>query len=209
MTVSLRRVFGRGLAVLLFFSSGLFVAAASGAPISTPSDYLGFIGLLESVMEDADNIQNINLADLNRRRQSLIEETRGGIRETVASSRNLSTSALQTIRVFFARIRSGLQLTFRGFSELARLGFRAGLPDSFSGAKVETGVVVFPASLDNRADQKMIAQLKNTFSDEVVVVPGESTAYGVIKPVFRGGAGGGVRLGEDYLYLLVPVGSFP
>jgi len=57
------------------------------------------------------------------------------------------------------------------------------------------GLVVIPSSSD---DEKVKEQIKQSFSDEVKVTPydGES---GIITPVFRH------RVGEDYLYILVPI----
>ena len=57
------------------------------------------------------------------------------------------------------------------------------------------GLVVVPSSKDN---EQLVNQVKQSFSDEVLVTPQDEDS-GVITPVFRN------RVGEDYLYILVPI----
>ena len=61
---------------------------------------------------------------------------------------------------------------------------------------VRTGLVVAP-SLKNPSAQ--IEEIKNSFSDEVIVSVDESKTSGFIRPVFRSGKS------ENYIYVLVPV----
>jgi hypothetical protein len=211
MAVNSKRVLLIGLIMALLVGLGLTTSLVYGAVPSPKLAHVGFLGLVESVLEDVDNIQNINLAELNSRHQALFSEAQVGVEKTIDLSRELSTKGLYTIQTILNRIRLGFRLALQGFGGLFESRFKIYQLETFSGIKVEEGVIVFPASLNSNADQKMMARLKSTFSDEVIVVPSESAGSGVIKPVFRGRAGEteGVRLGEDYLYLMVPVGSFP
>lgn len=65
----------------------------------------------------------------------------------------------------------------------------------FRSDTVRQGLVVTP-SADN--DERVKAQIKQSFSDEVIVSPHDEET-GIITPVFRS------RTGEDYLYILVPL----
>jgi hypothetical protein len=209
MMADFRRVLLSGLIVALFVGPGLLVRPVKGIATSIKPNYAGFLGSVQSVLEDADNIQNINLQNRSQRYHTLLNETQGNIQETVIFSQRLSTKILYAAQSFFDRIRSGFQLTIRSFG-----GFSKSQPGRYStGGFLETGAnegaIVFPASPDRSADQKVVAQLKDTFSDEIVVVPGNTPDTGVIKPVFRrrGAEDDELYLGDDYIYLLVPVGS--
>jgi len=57
------------------------------------------------------------------------------------------------------------------------------------------GLVVVPSSEDN---EQVVNQVKQSFSDEVLVTPQDEDS-GIITPVFRS------RIGEEYLYILVPL----
>lgn len=62
------------------------------------------------------------------------------------------------------------------------------------------GMVVMP--VEEKTDrQKVVAKIKESFSDEVVVEPGEDGSSGLIKPVFK------KTKGDEYLYVLVPIGN--
>ncbi len=52
-----------------------------------------------------------------------------------------------------------------------------------------------PATDEN---EKMLAKIKSSFSDEVKVIPTDESS-GIIVPIFR------EKEGEEYLYLMVPV----
>lgn len=61
------------------------------------------------------------------------------------------------------------------------------------------GMVVAPSSGDGVKDRDLIAQIKDSFSDEVSVIPGEDGRSGIVKPIFK------KRSGQSYMYVMVPV----
>lgn len=61
------------------------------------------------------------------------------------------------------------------------------------------GLVVIPSTGVASQDNQIVNKIRNSFSDDVVVKPDESGVSGIIKPIFKN------SLGEDYLYVLVPV----
>ncbi|GEM_PF-1761254 len=60
------------------------------------------------------------------------------------------------------------------------------------------GLVVVPAAGDETNVEKLKDEIRQTFSDEVQVIPHDGDT-GIITPVFKS------RTGEDYLYILVPL----
>jgi hypothetical protein len=66
---------------------------------------------------------------------------------------------------------------------------------------VSKGIVVVPASDEKIETEKIIQEVKNSFSDEVVVKPDSSGVSGVIQPMFREASG------DEYIYVLVPVNN--
>lgn len=60
------------------------------------------------------------------------------------------------------------------------------------------GIVITP-SKDKQTDADTIEQIKNTFSDEVRIIPDESGESGIIQPIFRDSEG------DEYIYVLVPI----
>jgi hypothetical protein len=64
--------------------------------------------------------------------------------------------------------------------------------------KNNEGLVVFP-SVSQDVDDEEIRRIKQAFSDEVIVQPGESGNSGIVRPIFR------QEEGRDFMYVLVPV----
>ena len=62
----------------------------------------------------------------------------------------------------------------------------------------DKGIVITP-SKDKQTDADTIEQIKNTFSDEVRIIPDESGESGIIQPIFRD------KEGDEYIYVLVPI----
>ena len=60
------------------------------------------------------------------------------------------------------------------------------------------GIVITP-SKDKQTDADTIEQIKNTFSDEVRIIPDGSGKSGIIQPIFRD------KKGDEYIYVLVPI----
>ena len=62
----------------------------------------------------------------------------------------------------------------------------------------DKGIVITP-SKDKQTDTETIEQIKNTFSDEVRIIPDGSGKSGIIQPIFRD------KKGDEYIYVLVPI----
>lgn len=62
----------------------------------------------------------------------------------------------------------------------------------------DTGIVIVPTQ-GVETDAKVIADIKDSFSDDVLVIPNNDGASGIIRPVFKSG------YGKDFLYVIVPV----
>lgn len=62
-----------------------------------------------------------------------------------------------------------------------------------------SGMVVTPSLGDGVKDKDLIAQIKDSFSDEVSVIPGEDGRSGIVKPIFKN------RSDQSYVYVMVPV----
>ncbi len=62
-----------------------------------------------------------------------------------------------------------------------------------------SGMVVAPSTGDASADKDLIAQIKDSFSDEVSVIPGKDGRTGIVKPVFKKSSD------QSYVYVMVPV----
>lgn len=93
----------------------------------------------------------------------------------------------EAVRVSGTHVATTLVATTDSFSETK------GETTSDTNAPKELGMVVVPKS-----EKENIEEIKNSFSDEVLVSRIDSTT-GVIEPVFKNSEGG------EYLYLMVPV----
>ncbi len=62
-----------------------------------------------------------------------------------------------------------------------------------------SGMVVTSSTGDAEADKDLVAQIKDSFSDEVTVVPGKDGRSGIVKPVFKKSSD------QSYVYVMVPV----
>jgi len=65
----------------------------------------------------------------------------------------------------------------------------------------DSGLAVVPLKKDEGERTKLVEQIKNSFSDEVEVVPDEDTASGIIKPIDSE-----ISFAE-YIYVVVPINS--
>jgi len=111
----------------------------------------------------------------------------------------------QNLRALFAIIDTGFRSIVgqaRGFYRLVaeRLS-RSSYSNRDNSGVNDQGLVVFPASGNHGLDSATVAKIAETFSDEIIIVPGGPNSPPVIKPVFRD------SLGDDYLYLVVPLGQ--
>jgi len=164
------------------------------------------INIAEKVLEDADNVQNINLRSRGIRYRFLSDKSKKRILGAVGRSQELSTGVLHSIDDFFVKIKLGLELVFRGFQDTILSIKKAPRETGYKLPQVEEGTIVFPSAGEKTVDAETLARLRGTFSDEVVVVPGESGDTGFIQPVFKKRDDqGGYYLGDKYVYLLVPV----
>lgn len=73
--------------------------------------------------------------------------------------------------------------------------------DVFAPGRSYNGIVTLPSTGDSERDRQIIEDVKNSFSDDVVVELDSSNTFGTIKPVFRNKD----NLDESYMFLLVPV----
>jgi hypothetical protein len=167
----------------------------------------GFFDIAEKTAEDVDNVNNLNLNGWEKRYKFVPEVEQDDLKKIFTDSKKLSTRATGFVEGFLARIKSGLRLAFTGLrgvvASFSEFSLAPIVPRS---PRLEEGVVVFPSG-GKKSDDRALARLKSTFSDEVIIVPDESGRTGIITPVFRDSAdpSGKRYLGDDYVYLLVPV----
>lgn len=63
---------------------------------------------------------------------------------------------------------------------------------------VRSGITVVPSTGDQVKDEKLKQYIKDSFSDEIKVVPDNTGTSGVIKPIFK------KQSDQDYIYVIVP-----
>ena len=83
-------------------------------------------------------------------------------------------------------------------SDGAQEDMSAQVPNITTSSDSDNGVVLVPTQ-GIETDAKVISNIKNSFSDEVSVIPNYDGVSGVIRPIFKEGPG------KDFIYVIVPV----
>ncbi|MEK7185186.1 MAG: hypothetical protein AAB726_01035 [Patescibacteria group bacterium] len=65
---------------------------------------------------------------------------------------------------------------------------------------LKSAIIVVPSALDEAKDNRVKRYIKNSFSDEVEIIPDETSVSGIIRPVFKS-----KNNIQDYLYVMVPI----
>ena len=65
--------------------------------------------------------------------------------------------------------------------------------------ETKQSLVIVPVGYGDMGKEELEAEIKKSFSDEIIVEPDEEGDTGVIRPVFRS------SVGDEYLYIMVPV----
>lgn len=157
-------------------------------------------GSLEWVAENIMNMMSAGV--IGEPKNSLLTASAEDALSDAGGMRQLLIRASSGLHRFFDVLKLGfneLALRLKRFTIVIYDNLRRSFRNEEAVVEVQDGVIVFPASGSRSLDEATIAKLAETFSDEIIVLPGSAESPGVIKPVFKD------SIGEDYLYLVVPL----
>ena len=131
-----------------------------------------------------------------------------GTKKSSASS--LFANIIESTDMMFENTWRRMVSTFRSFvvgtykTITQRFSDERSTADDVNKKKIQVSnereaLVVVPSTGSTVEDNRLKQKIKDSFSDEVKVIPDESGRSGIVRPVFR------EKEGQNYLYMLVPV----
>ena len=129
---------------------------------------------------------------------------------TKSSDNSFIANIIESTDMMFENTWKRMVSTFRSFvvgtykTVTQRFSNERSAVDGVSKKKIQISnkreaLVVVPSTGSVVEDNRLKQKIKDSFSDEVKVIPDESGRSGIVRPVFR------EKEGQNYLYMLVPV----
>lgn len=180
------------------FENAATVSNFAGALVSNNPDAWGEVATSIDALKVEDALTHLGNESENATRALASVLTSGSTEIANAFTAGLNAFALEIHRSFIASINS----FFGKFAGVRTNNVAINTVPTTSNEPTSNeheGMVVVPGTGNQAADAEKIANIQNTFSDDVAVIPSVDGKSGIIRPEFKD------KNGSDYLYVLVPL----